>query len=171
MKINGTLKSNRSLEELQVAINEICKSSQISPGSYVDGAPNIQSYMLNAGIKEIQTFIHMLSLLLLLFSFITLFLYTILKIEKNLKYYAILQLSGFSLREICEVVIGDIVTILLISDLISIFVSQVILALLGAKAAYMGMFIMINAGIFASTIITVIYKFKHYELIEFLREE
>lgn len=171
MKINGTLKSSQSLENLQLDINRICESSGIVPYSYVDGAPNIQSYMFNSSITEIQAFVRMLALMLLIFSFITLILYTILKIEKNLKYYAVLQLSGFSVSEICKVVVGNIIAILLISDLISVPVSLAIIYMLGIKATFTYIFIMINFGILFATTIVVVSKFKSYELIDFLREE
>ncbi len=118
MKINGIVVTNKySANEVQVKINEICEQCKIVPYSYIDGATNSQSYLLGLNLNEVTNAIEYISLFLMIYSCVAISIFIYSKVQKKLKYYAILSVCGFSLVHIDIMIVLEIVIFVLLSNI------------------------------------------------------
>ena len=118
-KINGTLYSTLSANELQSIVQEICENSGVIPSSKVSTATNSKSYILNQSMLDILCIFEKMLFMLNVFATVATILYTVIKIDKNKEYYAILTLNGFSLKQISLIVMGTVVIALIMAGLIA----------------------------------------------------
>jgi len=170
MKINGEVKTKYSANEIQTEINNICKQAQITPASYVDGATNSQSYMFNISIEKISNMIFGLAAGLIVFAVISLITFILTKIEKNLHYYAILMISGFSLLDIQFIIVGTIVSIVMSAGFITTVISFSFLYLVQISEAFILPLIIICLLTILLTSVIALKKLKQYDICDFLRE-
>ena len=118
-KINGTLYSTLSANELQSIVQEICENSGVIPSSKVSTATNSKSYILNQSMLDILCIFEKMLFMLNVFATVATILYTVIKIDKNKEYYAILTLNGFPLKQISLIVMGTVVIALIMAGLIA----------------------------------------------------
>lgn len=118
-KINGTLSSELAANELQTLIQEICDASGVNPSSKVEGATNSQSYILNESIRNILYVLEKMLAMLSVFSCIATILYILLKMDRNMEYYSILMLNGFSISQIMLILSGSLVLLLVSAEILA----------------------------------------------------
>ena len=100
-------------------MQEICENSGVIPSSKVSTATNSKSYILNQSMLDILCIFEKMLFMLNVFATVATILYTVIKIDKNKEYYAILTLNGFSLKQISLIVMGTVVIALIMAGLIA----------------------------------------------------
>lgn len=108
MKTSGTILSTNSKEHVQYTINNICEELNIHPYYIVLGADNQQdARFIHTDIKRCNTLLSIISIVLIIFSGITLTAFEIIIVKQNLKYFAILLISGFKYSDIFKILFGQ----------------------------------------------------------------
>lgn len=164
LKINGTLQSNLSADELQQIVTEICNSSGVTPISSVLGATNVQSYIMRDSLENILEMIENMLLVLVIFSIFTALFYVLIKIDKNKRYYAILSINGFSMSQIKSIILGNILFPIIAADLAAGLIACLISFILNFQSLPLGKLIGINASLVLLAFVTGCIKLKYFDV-------
>ena len=99
-KIRGYCATGLSPNDAQSEVKEICKNVGFDPPLLVCDSSNYESREIMMDMDSFSTVITLLSVILVFFAVMTIILFTINSIKKNLRYYAILLANGFTYSDI-----------------------------------------------------------------------
>ncbi len=99
-KLQGTIKSKKSANQLNSEITQICDELNIPPVYYIVGSTNNYIEMFNTNINEIAKAINIITILIFMFSIFLMSVIIVMYIRNNLKYFSILLISGYKYSDI-----------------------------------------------------------------------
>lgn len=170
-KTNGTLKSRCDADELQSIINEICETSGVLPISSIDGTSNSQSYIFYENTISVYQMFQWSLNGFIIFSVVVTFVYLILTIQKNQRYYAILLLNGYSFIEVKIIILGSTMFRIILADIVAILAYKIVGALIGISNYSMFILILVNVFLLIGSFLICQTSLKYTNLIKCLGEE
>jgi hypothetical protein len=170
-KINGLLRSKVDTDSIQEIINNICNACGITPVSTVANGYNEKSEIIYESIETVSIFIHDVIIGFILFTVSATLLHLILTLERNFRYYAVLIVNGYSMREIREIILGSILLRLAIADAAAILLYEKVLSVwLTGRTSYT-VWVLSNLVLLLSSYILCTVKLKRTDLMRRLGEE
>lgn len=164
-KINGTIQSGLSANELQSIIQEICDKSGIIPSSSVTGSTNAQSYIINESMLNILQMLKSMLTMLVVFAISTTLFYMLIKIDKNKRYYSILLLNGFSINQVRAIIFGNIIIPIILADFISCVIVSFVSVLLKLGSLPLGSMLAVNIILFLMVFIASCIKLIYIDIV------
>lgn len=154
MKINGQFVTDASPDEIQDYVNASCAACEIYPASIVEGSSNAQNAITGESIKLLLDSLKEIMVIVGTFSLISTILFTILRVKREKKYYAILLMNGYSGIEMTEIIVLSSLYILIIGLCGGGFIAKALLNTIGLNMIFyskrilaIGFFFILVAGI------------------------
>ena len=171
-KICGYSITQKTPNDVQNEITKICNEVGFSPVLQVAKSTNYESSELMMDIDSLSDAMMTISLILLIFSTLTLTLFVVNNLRRNLKYYAILLTNGYTFLEIIFVIIGIPIIINM-----SAFILSVLTLLFICNTDYINVLIfsmlsllILSLIIISITAVFVFKELKKHDLAQYLRQ-
>lgn len=172
IKTDGVIASKYDANTMQTVMNDICSDLDIFPYYYVVGATNQPSYLLGLDMSSMLKILKSITLFIFSFSFIIVSIFTLITIKRNLKYYAILSVNGFTYKDIKTLIVLQPLYIFLGALIISAFIQSFISQYLRIDFYWDGYLILLVVLIVLSVIVGLIgiINLKKYDISMYLRK-
>ena len=172
IKTDGVIASKYDANTMQTIMNDICSELDIFPYYYVIGATNQPSYLLGLDMSSMLQILKSITLFIFSFSFIIVSIFTLITIKRNLKYYAILSVNGFTYKDIKTLIVLQPLYIYLSSLIISVFMQSFISQSLRIDFCWDGYLILLIVLIVLSVVVGLmgIINLNKYDISMYLRK-
>lgn len=125
IKTGGVIASKYEANVMQEIINDICSNLDIFPYYYVIGATNQPSYLLGLDMNSMVEILKSVTFFIFSFSFVIVTFFTLITVKRNLKYYSILSVNGFTYREIKFLILLQPTYVFSFALIISLFIYKI----------------------------------------------
>lgn len=171
-KICGFAHSDCTADEIQREVARICKEVGFEPILQVQGAKNYESTELSTDIERLSDLFIAISAVLLVFSVLSIILFTINYMRKNLKYYAVLLANGYTYSDIIVIILGIPLICVIAAVAVSIVFLFIIIDLTFVRVLIYSILILASTGLLIVIISAVcIYReLKKHDLSVYLRQ-
>ena len=168
-KNSGVIATKRGANSVQDIINKYNSELDIFPNYYVTGTTNQQSTILKNSLSQITEFTLQIVILFIVATTIFTFIYTYMKINKSKRYFAILLINGFTMKEILAIIMMEIISIYLIALSIGTPIGVFITLFFGITTYNSLLFLFIVPVLCVLTISITSKKFSKLSIVELLR--
>lgn len=156
IKTNGIIKTSMSEDQIQSIVSDYSNDLDIIP-NYIVLSANYKRLINTKHIDDILSIFKITTLAIIIFSIFLVVIFTSINVQKNLKYYAILSITGFRHTDILKIIFFQPLLLMLTSYLISLIFTFIFNFILGIKFVltpyiicfFFGITITIVAGIYA----------------------
>lgn len=171
-KLWGFAHTDCTPDEIQLEVARICKEVGFEPILQVQGAKNYESAELAMDIEYLTELFIAISATLLIFSVLSIILFTINYMRKNLKYYAILLANGYTYADIIMIILGIPFTCVIAAVAVSIIFLFVIIDLTFFRLIIYSTLILTAVGLIIVTVsaASIYHELKKHDLSAYLRQ-
>lgn len=104
-KNSGVALTDKTADHVQSYINDKCKEFGITPAFGVIGAGNQTTLLFGYDLEAVLNLMKLICIFTYLFIVITMCIFMIITIRKNLKYYAVLLINGYTYTDIKKMIV------------------------------------------------------------------
>lgn len=126
VKTDGVIACNCDANTIQKVINNICSDLDIFPYYYVIGATNQPSYFLGLDMETMLVILKTMVIFIISFSIIIVTIFNLITVKRNIKYYSILLVNGFTYNNIKGLILLQPIYIFSTSSVISFIIYKII---------------------------------------------
>jgi len=156
IKTNGIIKTSMSEDQVQSIVSNYSNDLDIVP-NYIVLYANYKRLVNTKHIDDILSIFKITTLAIIIFSIFLVVIFTSINVQKNLKYYAILSITGFRHTDILKIIFFQPLLLMLTSYLISLIFTFIFIYILNIEFVltpyiicfFFGIIITIVAGIYA----------------------
>lgn len=168
-KNSGVIATKISANSVQDIINKYNSELDIFPNYYVTGTTNQQSAILKSTLSQIAGFTLQIVILFMVVTTVFTIIYIYMKINKSKRYFAILLINGFTMKELHVIIMLEIISIYLISLTIGMPIGALITLSFGITTFNSLLYIIIVLVLCLLTIVITSKKFNKLSIVELLR--
>lgn len=171
-KTGGLLSSDLSSNEVQDIIIQISSEVNINPPFIVLGASNQPGFLLGIDINTLLNALKWISIFIIVFVCSIMSIFMIITIRRNLKYYSILSINGFTYKEIKIMIVLQPLLMCCWAFIFGSIISIIASYFSSMKNSMFGYLLMLVIIIFIVSVssISAIYELKKHDLSTYLRK-